>query len=411
MRFDMNNVGADEFNNPLVSIVIPVYNAEKYLDQALFSLKYQTFPRFEVLCVDDGSTDQSIDIINRYVQSDPRFKLLKQTHQFAGVARNLGMQHAKGEYLLFLDADDYFSPNLLIEAYYQAKLFDAEICVFGANYYDERQSKMGEMPVVCNLALCPKNTIFSKGTNLENIFNFTSPAAWSKLFKRQFILDKTIEFQNTRNANDLKFVLTALAEADRIVVLDKVLVSYRINHGTSLQQTKDIDPTCIYQALYGLKAELTNRQLYEKLKQPYCTLVANHCLSNLRTLQNRKAFENLYKHLKSFLDNELHLSEVPESFIRLDNPKDKEEFFDIGRLNVVDFMSKYELFGMKRPSVKVDEKSDERIIGPEVKNGNVDNENTPMNPDISLAQKVYDYYQTNGLWLTFRKIFSKLTGY
>ena len=397
MRFDMNNVGADEFNNPLVSIVIPVYNAEKYLDQALFSLKYQTFPRFEVLCVDDGSTDQSIDIINRYVQSDPRFKLLKQTHQFAGVARNLGMQHTKGEYLLFLDADDYFSPNLLIEAYYQAKLFDAEICVFAADYYDEKQSKLGAMPGICNLARCPKNTVFSKETNLENIFAFTTPAPWSKLFKRQFILKKKIEFQDTRNANDLRFVLTALAEADRIVVLDKALVYYRTNHGTSLQQTKDTDPTCIYYALSGFKTELTNRQLYEKLKKPYYDLVANHCLYNLRTLRNRQAFECLYLQLKDFLNTELQLAELTGSFITLDNSKDKEEFLDIGQLDVVDFMSKYELFGMKRPTEKIEFEKDDQSI---------DNTN-PDNKNLSLQQTVSNYHKAEDFRLMLKNLFSK----
>lgn len=195
-RFDMDGVHHDQLTKPLVSVVMPVYNAEKYLDLSLFSLKYQTFLQFEVLCVDDGSTDQSAEIINRYVQSDPRFKLLKQTHQFAGVARNLGIQHASGEYLLFLDADDYFAPNLLIDAYYQAKLFDAEICVFAANYFDEKQSKIGEIPGACNLKRCQKNTIFSRKTNLANIFSFTSPSPWPKLFKRKFVLDKKIWFQN-----------------------------------------------------------------------------------------------------------------------------------------------------------------------------------------------------------------------
>ena len=393
----MNALGENQFVNPLVSVIIPVNNAEKYLDQALFSLKYQTFPRFEVLCVDDASTDQSVDIINQYVQSDPRFKLLRQTHQFAGVARNLGIQHAQGEYLLFLDADDYFSPNLLIEAYYQAKLFDAEVCVFGANYYDEKQSKIGEMPGVCNLALCPKNTVFSKETNLENIFSFTSPAAWSKLFKRQFILDKKIEFQNTRNANDLRFVLTALAEANRIVALDKVLVYYRTNHGTSLQQTKDTDPTCIYYALSGLKTELTHRHLYESLKQPYYSLVANHCLYNLRTLRSRQSFERLYLQLKNFLNNELELVELPESFISLDNPKDKEEFLDIGRLDVVDFLSKYELFGMKRSTEKVElEKKDQNI-----------NDTDLDKKNLSIPQKICNYRRAKGVRIMLKNLFTK----
>ena len=257
----------DRFARPLVSVVIPVYNAEKYLDQCLSSLKYQTLTNFEVLCVDDGSDDQSVSIINHYVQSDPRFKFFTQTHQFAGVARNLGIQHAKGEYLLFLDADDSFAPNLLIDAYYQAKLFNAQICVFCANSFDDKQPKLQPMPWICNFSHCPKDQLFSKETNPENIYAFTTSSPWSKLFKRQFILDKKIYFQDTKNANDLRFVLTALAQADRIVALDKVLVYYRINHGTSLQQTKDSYPTCICDALTGLKIELVDRGLFEKLKK------------------------------------------------------------------------------------------------------------------------------------------------
>lgn len=396
----MKVIVQDQFDSPLISVVIPVYNAEKFLDQCLFSLKYQTLPRFEVLCVDDGSTDQSVEIIKRYVQSDSRFKFFSQTHQFAGVARNLGIKHAKGEYLLFLDADDYFAPNLLIDAYYQAKLFDAEICVYGANYFDEKESKTGDMLFVCDLMKCEKNTVFSKESNLDNIFSFTSPAPWSKLFKRKFILDKEIFFQGTRNANDVRFVLTALAEAERIVVLDKTLVYYRINHGTSLQQTKDSDPTCICDALSSLKTELIKRKLFEKLKKPYYNLAVEHCFYNLKVLQSRQAFECLYHRVQDFLTEDLHLSEFPESFIELHNSSDKEEFLDIGRLTVEDYMQKYKLFGMKKPPEETEESEQKKLT--------VDNKTEPVIERLPLHQRVHNYYRNNGFWATCTKIWSKL---
>lgn len=396
----MNVMLEDQFESPLISVVIPVYNTEKFLDKCLFSLRYQTFPRFEVLCIDDGSTDQSVEKIKRYVQSDSRFKFFSQNHQFAGAARNLGIKKAKGEYLLFLDADDYFAPNLLIDAYYQAKLFDAEICVFGANYFDDKESKTGDMLFVCNLTKCEKNTVFSKESNLDNIFSFTSPAPWSKLFKRNFILDKEIYFQDTRNANDVRFVLTALAEAERIVVLDKTLVYYRINHGTSLQQTKDSDPTCICDALSSLKTELIKRNLFEKLKKPYYNVVVEHCFYNLMALQSRKAFECLYQRIKDFLNEDTYLSEVSESFIT--SITDKEKFFDIGRLTVEDYMRKYELFGMKKPPEKVEE--------PEVKDSGTDNKQEPTAEveSLCLYQRAYNYYRHNGFWATSKKIFFNL---
>ena len=390
----------DRFARPLVSVVIPVYNAEKYLDQCLSSLKYQTLTNFEVLCVDDGSDDQSVSIINHYVQSDFRFKFFSQTHQFAGVARNLGIKHAKGEYLLFLDADDSFVPNLLIDAYYQAKLFNAEICVFCANSFDDKHPKLQAMPWICNFSHCPKDQLFSKETNPENIYAFTTSSPWSKLFRRQFILDKKIYFQDTKNANDLRFVLTALAEADRIVALDKVLVYYRINHGTSLQQTKDSDPTCICDALTGLKIELVDRGLFEKLKKPYYSAVAGHCLYNLRTLQSRQSFECLYRRLQRFLAEDLHLAEISESFIGFMGPKDKEEFFDICRLNAEDYMCKYERFGMKKPIEEIEEQ--------EENDQSTEDENKAVSEEIALHHKVFNYYKANGLFATCKKIISRL---
>ena len=288
--------------------------------------------------------------------------------------------------------------------------------------------------------------VFSKEENLENIFFFTNPAPWSKLFKRQFILDKKIYFQNLRNANDLKFTLTALAEADRIVAIDKVLVYYRTNHGTSLQQTKDTDPTCICDALLGLKTELVSRGLFEKLKSPYYTAVAKNLLYNLRTLHSRQAFETLYCHIKTFLAEELHLiTEAPETFTGFSCEKDREEFVDIYRLEVDDYMCKYELFGMKKPvDIVKEEENQGNDPPPPTKNSSeslsektvqqaknieastkeanevsqrgadkvisVGNQEMTkvVNKKQALCKKVHKCYKTNVFWETSRKIFSRL---
>ena len=104
-----------------ISVIVPVYNAEKYLPQCVESLLRQTKKEFELIFVDDGSTDRSVEILEQYREKDDRIKILRQKNQYAGVARNNGMSVAKGEYLCFLDSDDHFKPEMLKTAYDNAK--------------------------------------------------------------------------------------------------------------------------------------------------------------------------------------------------------------------------------------------------------------------------------------------------
>ena len=98
---------------PKVSVIIPVYNVEKYLGPCLDSILGQTLNNIEVICVDDGSTDRSLDILREYEKRDARVKVLTQPNTNAGAARNKGIQQARGEYLSFLDSDDHFDPTML----------------------------------------------------------------------------------------------------------------------------------------------------------------------------------------------------------------------------------------------------------------------------------------------------------
>ena len=98
---------------PKVSVIIPVYNTEKYLRQCLDSIVNQTLIDIEIICIDDGSTDMSLKILEEYSRADSRFTILHQTNQYAGVARNRGLDEAKGKYIFFMDSDDYCDLQLL----------------------------------------------------------------------------------------------------------------------------------------------------------------------------------------------------------------------------------------------------------------------------------------------------------
>ena len=122
-----NIISNKESNFPKVSVIIPVYNSANYLSQCLDSILNQTLKEIEIICVDDGSTDDSLSILNKYSKLDNRIKILKQNNKGGGIARNYGMSIAKGEYLIFLDSDDFFNENLLYETVKAADNFLADI--------------------------------------------------------------------------------------------------------------------------------------------------------------------------------------------------------------------------------------------------------------------------------------------
>ena len=125
-------------NNVKVSVIIAVYNAEKYLVQCLDSVLNQTLKEIEIILVNDGSTDNSMQILEKYQKKDARVRVINQENQGAAAARNAGMKLAVGEYLSFLDADDFFSPEMLEEMYAGCVEQDADISVIRSKEYNEQ---------------------------------------------------------------------------------------------------------------------------------------------------------------------------------------------------------------------------------------------------------------------------------
>ena len=126
---------------PIVSVIIPVYNAEKFLKQCLNSVISQTLKEIEIICVDDGSTDNTNAILKAFSEKDQRITVIHQQNAGAGAARNNGLRRAKGKYLSFLDADDFFEKTMLERAVSKIEEDQAEFVVFRCNQYLEDQKK------------------------------------------------------------------------------------------------------------------------------------------------------------------------------------------------------------------------------------------------------------------------------
>ena len=314
---------------PKVSIIMPVYNGEKYLREALDSVLAQTLTEIEVLCVDDGSTDSSLDILHEYAAKDPRVTVYTQDHQFAGAARNLGIKHAAGKYLLFLDSDDIFNPQLVEKSYKRAEETDADICVFSGELFFEDTGEHRPTLHLCRAELCQKD-VFSASDCPDSIFLISNSGPCNKLFRREFITGEKIEFQNTRSAEDIAFVFTAIACAKRITVLNEPLFSYR-QHSASLEHTQDIDPISFYEAQCELRKRLTARGLYEPLENAFAAFAAADCLYSLSIRKTVTGFITTYNCVRDQAIPEFELDRLPET------DKSRAAILDIQKLGPAEY--------------------------------------------------------------------------
>lgn len=297
-----------------VSIIIPMYNAEKYLRDCLERLLRQTLKAIEIICVNDGSTDKTLEILQEYKKKDARIKIVSQNNQGAGIARNNGMQAAEGEYYLFLDADDMFHDRLCEQAYYKAKYDMADIVLFEAYRYNVQTQEKEEMNWVLRENLIPARCPFSVKDTDNRIYQLTTACPWSKMFRSDFVKKEGLQFQDTKNANDVFFVRSALALAKRITVLKKRLITYRYNDGTNTQSRKSEAPVEFYKAFKALKEDLVKRGIFESVERSYVNMVLSESLFNLRTAGTLKAEELVKKILLEEGFAFFELSKYPKDY-------------------------------------------------------------------------------------------------
>lgn len=299
---------------PLVSIIMPVYNVEEFIEEGLDSLLNQSMKHIEVICVDDGSTDRSLEILNRYSAIDKRVRVFTQKNKGAGAARNLGISNAKGEYLIFLDSDDFFSKDLAKDAYYIAKLHEADVVLFGAKHYNNVTGEFKEAKWLLNSYVAPRKQPFCYKDCPDDLYRITTPCPWTKMFRRQFVLDTGLQFQEIQNTNDLFFSYAALAMAKRIVTLDKQLVYYRVGLANNLQSTKKKTPLCFYEALRAWHDKLVELGILDTVRKSYVNAALSTSLFGLRTQKDISVKQTIFDTLKNEAFETLELSGYDESF-------------------------------------------------------------------------------------------------
>lgn len=250
---------------PYVSVIIPIYNTAKYIDQCIKSVLCQTLKNIEIICIDDGSTDNSFEKISYYQKIDNRIHIFRQKNQYVGAARNNGLVHASGKYVYFLDSDDFIEPICLEKIYGKAEETNADIVLFDGSSYDENTKTY-----VNHCFLNIKNiykSIFNVYDYPDYIFNCINPAPGTKFYKRNFLKENCVLFPKYKTSEDLYFTSITLVLAKSISFVDEDLLIYRRNSSTSVQKNIEIKDS-IY-ALIDIYSKLNSLNIYNIVEKSY----------------------------------------------------------------------------------------------------------------------------------------------
>ncbi|MCI8580881.1 MAG: glycosyltransferase [Dorea sp.] len=280
-----------------VSVIVPVYNGEKHLEQCMDSITGQTLREIEIICVDDGSADRSLEILERYAKKDERIRVICQKNAGAGAARNRGLLRAKGKYIVFWDADDKFDRKALELMYLKMQKKQTDICVCGVCEFTN-DSKVYETDGYLKTALIPHKDPFNKYDIHEALFSFASNVVWNKMFNRKFLMDHNLRFQEIRQGNDTAFVMKALYLADRITIAEKYLAFYRMNHADSLTGKSSETIFCPYQSYICALQELEKEPDFPYVKKSFCNKAAKGMFRALNIQTSFEAYKELYQFLQ-----------------------------------------------------------------------------------------------------------------
>lgn len=254
----------------MISIIIPVYNVENYLYECINSVLIQSFQDFEIICIDDASTDSSLKILEYFVKKDSRIKLLvNESNKGPGYSRNRGIDIANGKYILFLDGDDWLSFNTLKTLFDEAEKNDLELLMFRAIvYYDEINDFGMEKYYDMEDMLVFSHKVFTHlDLDKTNLFNVPN-VVWNKFYLKSFLDDSNIRFTNENYIyEDNPFSLKALFTARRISVISDYLYNRRRRADSIMTLTDEhlLNIFAVVRLIFGIFIE--NKEVYEYHKE------------------------------------------------------------------------------------------------------------------------------------------------
>ena len=258
-------------SNIAISIIVPVYNTEKYLEKCLDSLISQTLTNIEIIIINDDSTDNSLKILNKFILLDNRIKLINlENSKGPGNARNIGINISQGEYISFVDSDDYINHNMYQNMYNKVKEQNSDICFCNFYLIDENEN------------ILSKSSFKGEQKELNNLYlsnilssNITT-GIWAKIYKRKLISKNSILFDNENKYEDIMFSFLCSYHAKKITYLNEYHYYWlQLQNSRSKKiSIQNIDDRI--NVMLDIKSFLINNNLYNDLKKDYVLGFTRH---------------------------------------------------------------------------------------------------------------------------------------
>ncbi|SHR97598.1 glycosyl transferase [Mycobacteroides abscessus subsp. abscessus] len=306
-----------------VSIIVIAYNIENYIDKCLSSVLNQTYKDIEVIVVNDGSTDETLKRICSISLFDKRVKVIDKQNEGPMVARKEGFDNATGEYVLFVDGDDWLDQQAIEKLIERANYKRSDILLY--NYFVTNKS-------TTNPCKSYNNRLIKEKNNLESaMLCYISPSVWTKLIRRDFLLENNIEFPSFAYAEDLAFTVSMFSCNPEIDFLEENLYYY-FQRNDSITKSNDIKVMDSLKSINYIKKQLIERELIEKYQDEFIYLAFTHTYFNhvICTDKYTKIQKNMYYKWKemgiSLKANEYYINFLKRNTIGV---KLKISIFDI----------------------------------------------------------------------------------
>lgn len=284
---------------PLISIIIPIYNSEKYLDRCIESIVNQTYKNLEIILINDGSSDNCPKICDAWAKKDNRIKVIHKENEGVSIARNIGINNSKGEYITFIDSDDYIDSKMYEKMLEKLNNTDTKLCFCDINIvnFDQTITKFN----------FNNETIITKKDFFETVFNNNAMnfAVWNKLISRKLI--GNIRFDsNIYIREDALFLFECIEKIDKICYLNECLYFYQMDSNSTLHQNNIRKMISSLDATAKMIEILKNNQINNYLEEQ-CNYICRFYKYKSR-LEEEKIKIDLSKyeqHVKEYLNDNL----------------------------------------------------------------------------------------------------------
>ena len=282
---------------PKVSVVMPVYNAELYLSEALASVLMQKdIPEVEVVCIDDGSTDDSTAILEFWENLDSRLKVIRKKNQGAGIARNAGLDAAKGECIFFMNAEDRLASGAVLrQAYDQVKADDLDILLSDGSVMSE-YGNVEQTDAFLRREAVPAERVFAPEALGDNLYIMAPMWLSAKMFRRSFLAEYNLRFPALKRFEDFPMAQLALALARRLGVMPRAMPVRRAGVATSPESTRDASPQILAEAERLFMTSLAERGLTDKFARAARVASIRRLACSLRSAMNFSCFSKISRY-------------------------------------------------------------------------------------------------------------------